>query len=246
MRIRSVLLISAAMTVMYWTGAAAASALQIGPVAVPVTVPAPVATSLPTIDGPVVLPAPAGELVPGFGATLTLSATNGVGADVTLPTAIGRVPMLPAAPHDVHVVVGPSGAAVGLSPAPQVSVPGRLPETDSPAATAQSAAPDDSRPDDAGRTHTSTPAVLPSAPRTQPVISAARPGLPVASIEATPSTVGASVRNPPSGGTWGFARDLASAHGLWIALLLIVIAARVVANRMLRNALRESPPVNPA
>jgi hypothetical protein len=57
-------------------------------------------------------------------------------------------------------------------------------------------------------------------------------------IEPQPGAVNASLQHQTPGGVWSLLHDLASAHGLWIALLLIVAIARFAAGGLLHDAFR--------
>jgi hypothetical protein len=122
MRVRAVLLIPFACgALMAFAGAA--SALQIGPVSVPLTVP-PVPALAPVVGtNPIALP----------DANINGTANDGVAIGVTIPDSVGPVTVSPD-PSSVQVTVDPSGVAVTTTPDSSASAPttgsGSAPATD--------------------------------------------------------------------------------------------------------------------
>jgi hypothetical protein len=233
MRFRTLALCSLAIAAT-WVGSDSASALTIGPVSVPAPPPVTV-TVPPTVTvGPVDVPV--SQVAPGLGASVTVSPNGGVAASVSLPSSVGPVPVLPGAPHDVQVALGPSDTGLTTPAAPPsaaVPVAGSRSDAQSPAPRRGTAS---------GTRARAQGALAPSAARSQhestqrlvPRVSHP-PALPV---ESQDGVVNASLRQPAPGGPWSLFRDLASAHGLWLALLLIVAAGHFAAGGLLRDALR--------
>jgi len=231
LRIRTAVLCSTAV-VATWFAAGAASALEVGPVSVPVRVPPAVTVTLPAAVtvGPVSVPV--SKVAPGFGATVNVSPKTGVGASVSLPSAIGSVPLLPGAPHTVQVGLGPGGATVAL-PGVNSSAPGlaATPSAKNRTTALRS-----------GATHADArPRVVVS--NATNAATSARPRAQGSSdsplvVETSPGAVNASLRRQSSGGVWSLLHDLASAHGLWIVLLLIVVVARFAAGGLLHDAIK--------
>jgi len=208
-----------------------ASALEIGPVSVPtkVTVTVPPTASV----GPVVVVTP--KVVPKVlpKASVTTSPANGVGVDVSLPPDLG--PVLPGLPNSVQVAVGPNGVGV-VAPAP--SVPG----TPAGPAGASPTSPKNAAP----RPRLSSAGPLPATPRSFASTPTGASGARAAAYNAgaartapsqdTADAVNASLqlRQPNHG--WDLWRAAASARGLWIALLLIGLAASWIVHGFLRDA----------
>jgi hypothetical protein len=244
LRIRTALLVSTAIAAT-WFGSDAASALEVGPVSVPVSVPAVSVTVPPALTvGPVTVPV--SQVAPGLGASATVSPQTGVGVTVSLPSSIGGVPVLPGAPHDVQVGVDSGGAGVTLPPGSSSGVSGTGSQLSaSPPGAARYAG---------GATSPSGAAarrLVPAAPAAANAVDAGRHAgsraspPPSPAVERQPGAVNASLQPQGSGGLWSLLRDLASAHGLWIVLLLIVAIARVAAGGLMRDAFRRRAAVSP-
>jgi hypothetical protein len=226
-RLRTAVLCSAAIAAT-WFCSDAASALDVGPVSVPVSVPTGTVTVPPTVAvGPVTVPVP--DVAPGLGASATVSPQTGVSATVSLPSAIGPVPV-----PGVQVDVGPGGTGVTPTPGP----------TSQPAEVG-GAGPSDRSARHAGAWSTSAtaasravaaPASRLGSLRGERVEGTGSASLPPAAVALQPGAVDASLQHQTPGGLWSLLRDLASAHGLWIALLLIVAIARFAAGGLLRDS----------
>jgi hypothetical protein len=61
-----------------------------------------------------------------------------------------------------------------------------------------------------------------------------------AAIEETPGAVSASLRRSLPEGTWTFLRALASTHGLFIGLAMLLLVARCALGGMLRDVIRRA------
>ena len=216
-RIRSIVLVGAATVGIGVALAGPAAALDLGSVSVPVPVSVPVALPPLVASGPIV--------------AVTTSPQTPVGIAVTLPAAIGPIPLLPGAPHSVQVTVGGDEASVAIPP-PSTSTP-------APAAsgsTSQSRAP---------RSHPASPAAVArhTAVVSTPVIAPSRTArsvrsqAPAAGVE-TPGAVSAALRRPASGGAWSLLHDVTSARALWLALLLALLVARWAIVGVARDARR--------
>jgi hypothetical protein len=57
-------------------------------------------------------------------------------------------------------------------------------------------------------------------------------------VESQSGAVNASLENRGPGGLWSLLHGLASAHGLWMALMVIIAMARFAAGGLLRDAFR--------
>ncbi len=230
-----------------WMFAGAASALDLGPVSVPVTLPPPVAALVPTI-GPVNVTTPPGT--PQLGVSVSTSPTAGVAVGATLPPTIGPIPLLPGVPHSVQVAVGPGGIGVGVATRPvgtpsggagasgTTATPANGSTAGSPAATHTPALPAPA-PDPAS--------IGPGQPLPASATGRAPQGAAVSSpnAEAIPGAVSASLHRPASGGTWNLLRAATSAHTLWIALAVALLAARWAMNGFVRDARRRGRPGRP-
>jgi hypothetical protein len=199
---------------------AAASALEIGPVSVPVT--------LPTV-GPVVVEAPP-AVAPGLGVTATVSPETGVAIDVTTPTAIGPITLPALAPPELHVAIA---APVPAPPAIGGPTAGSAPSSGSPLSASRWLVPiPAARPSTvagAGSTPADNAAVHPS--------SVPRPAV----VEDTAGAVNASLRHAALGKDWSLWREVTSTRMmLLLALLLIVFVARWVMGGFMRDALRRT------
>jgi hypothetical protein len=230
MRTRSVLLATIATVGGSWVVASSASALEIGPVSVPVsTAPG----ELPTV-GPVVVAAPA--VAPQLGVTATVSPKTGVAIDVTTPSALGPIP-LAGGSQAVHVGIGPGGGSVVVAPASgqpataSAHAPALLPANGSTptASDVQSRL-------RASSVQTKLPEHVP--PGRSSATSPARAN--VVATDNTAGVVNASLQHPASGGLWDMWRHGASARLLWLALLFIALAANWVVGGFLRDALRRA------
>src|SRR4051794_35502340 len=104
MRLRWTVVVAIATILAAWVlgslFAGTASAIEVGSVPnTPITLP---------VLGPIKVTTP--SVLPGLGATATVSPSGGIAVGVTTPSAIGSLPLLPGAPSGVGVNVGPSGA----------------------------------------------------------------------------------------------------------------------------------------
>jgi hypothetical protein len=212
-----------------WFCSGAASALDIGPVAVPVPVPPVAVTVPPTITvGPVAVPV--SQVAPGLGASVNVSPQTGVGASVSLPSSLGPVPV---------VQVGP-GVGVTL-PGGTPSAPG-VPGGDPRAASQHSASGDRLRSGAGAAARTGLHTRVPSSTGSRQANGAQRRSpashRSMVPVESQPGAVNASLQHENPDGLWSLLQDLTSVHGLWIALLLIVAIAYFTAGGLLRDALR--------
>jgi hypothetical protein len=230
LRIRSALLCSFAVGAAWWFSGSA-SALDAGPIAVPVQLSSNVAVTVPpaVTVGPVSVPV--AKAAPGLGASVRVSPQTGVGASVSLPSSIGPLPVLPGAPHAVKVGIGPAGATVTAPATVQVGAPPSNAASTSPrvrsgtsGAPASRVAPLEVHAADVGR-------------RASALWRS--PGLP-----ARPGAVNASLQHQSPGGVWSLLHDLTSARVLWIALLLIAAIARFAAGGLLHDAFRRRADVS--
>jgi hypothetical protein len=221
MRLRSILL-----TCVVGLGASAvvadaASAIELGPVSLPptvtVTVPPNVAVGPVVVETPKVLP----TLLPT--ASVGTSPANGVGVDVSLPPVLG--PVLPGLPSSVHVSVGPDGVAIAA------------PDSGSISSSATKVAPRAST----ARGASFVPAVVATEPTSGGAsVPAARDhngAVVPAPSEDTTGAVNASLRVPQPSAGWNLWRAAASARGLWVALLLIVLVSSWITRGLLRDAI---------
>jgi hypothetical protein len=222
-----------------WFCSDAASALEVGPVSV--QIPPAVTVTVPTAVtvGPVSIPV--SQVAPGLGASVTVSPQTGVGVSGSLPSSIGPVPVLPGAPHTVQVGLGPGGPGVALPAGPPSA-------TGAPTAVALSSSPPSlsgaalRSGATAGSRARAGHALVPSstgpqiANPAQPVTNASPSSSPA--VESQPDAVDASLQQQSPGGVWSLLHDLASAHALWIALLLLIAIARFAAGGLLHDAFR--------
>ncbi len=260
MRRRAMALTAAVLFGVVTAFAASASALTVGPISVNVPIPKPVDVpeSVPvnvTVPktvriGPIVFTTPA---LPT--ASVTVAPDKGVAVGVTIPPALGPIPLLPNAPHSVQVTVGAGSGDVGVG----VSAPA------APGSASTPVAPVNPPP-------SVTPA-LPSAPSlpTTPQRPVAAPviGIPAvatapahatrspsgstrsdaeAPVAGTPSrvssTVNASLQRPAPLGTWALVRDVAGHFELWLALFAILAIARWALVGLVRDARRRAVSVS--
>jgi hypothetical protein len=218
-----------------WFCSDAASALDVGPVPVPVEVPPAVTVTVsPDTIGPVQLPV--SDLAPDAGASVSVSPDSGADASLSLPSSIGPVALLPGAPHDVQVGIAPDGAGVtlsdGLPSTPGAPAVDSGTQSSSPGGVVESGT--------AGARTGSRSASLPSSSGAVKAAPAQHRTSDASSlpVESQSGAVTASLEHQSPGGLWSLLHDLASAHGLWIALLLIVAIARFAAGGLLHDAFR--------
>jgi hypothetical protein len=220
-----------------WLCPAAASALEIGPVSVAVPAPPPVTVTVPptVAVGPVNVPD--SQLAPGLGASVNVSPSAGVSVSVSLPSSVGPVPVVPVAPYDVQIALGPSGTRSPSSAAPPSATAGPL---DVPRSDAQSSRSSrgTARDPQAGVLAARVPSPDGSLRGNSEQRARRVSHQPSIPLESQPGAVNASLQPGGSGGPWSLFLDLASGHGLWIALLLVVAVARLAAGGLLRDALR--------
>jgi hypothetical protein len=206
-----------------WFCSDAASALDVGPVSVPLPPPPSVTVTVPTtiaVGGAVV---PVTQVAPGLGGSVTLSPQTGASATVSLPTSIGPVPVLPGTTTPAPGSPAGTGGGVAVSRPPQSS-PGVVSR---PAQLSVRGA-------DVPRVRTSTTRALALGAQSRNRAE----HVPATIVESRPGAVNASLQHSDSGGLWSLLHDLASAHGLWIALLLIVAIARFAAGGLMHDAFR--------
>jgi len=139
----------------------------------------------------------------------------------------------------VQIGLGPDGAQVSLPASTSPAPSGPVAPGDAGAPPARALTPNrDATP--ASRAHAGlVPAsnaahAATVAPRTS--TRAPRPS--AIAVEPQPGAVNASLRHQSPGGVWSLLHDLASAPGLWIALLFIVAIARFAAGGLLHDAFR--------
>ena len=181
---------------------------------------------------------------PQLGVSVATSPTSGVSVGVTLPPAIGPIPLLPGVPHSVQVSVGPGGVGVTSTPSGGTSTGGT-----SVAGTAPTA-PGPASPT-ARRVGVTGPGTGAGNDRPRATVARWRTGQRPAGLcgfvpgrEAIPGAVSASLRRPAPGGVWRLLRAVTSAHTLWIALA--VRAARGALGDERFRARRPAPPASPA
>jgi hypothetical protein len=223
MRVRSTVLACVVGFGATWMWAGSASALAIGPIAVP-----------PKIEvGPVVVDSPSGPSVLPK-ASVTASPTTGVRVGVSLPPALGAVPLLSALPHSINVAVGTDGG-VSVSPVTGASfAPGSGTATPSSTDHARASS-------SAARTAGSSSSTVSEQNGVARVsTSRARHLVAVAPTmnEDTSAAVNASLRVPAPGGTWNLLREATSSRSLWLALMMIGLVACWAVRGFLRDALR--------
>jgi hypothetical protein len=215
-----------------WCWSVAASALEVGPISVPVPPPPTVTVTVPPSISVGAVNVPVSQLAPGLGASVAVSPQTGVGASVSLPSSVGPVPLLPAAPS-VQAGPGSGGADTAAAGTPAVTgspvgdahaVPPRL---DDGAARASQAT---------GPSQTRFPATVEGRPIGREPMNSAGRRSPV--LRSDTGAVNASLEHASPGGLWPLLRDLASAHGLWIALLLILAIGRLAAGGLMHDAFR--------
>jgi hypothetical protein len=242
--------------------AAPAAALQIGPVSVgdgstPIslgTTPAsaPVADTTTTTApalltvGPVTVPTPGAVsgLLPGLGVSIEPSPSETT-IGVSLPTAIGPVPLPPGTLQGAQVSLGSDGATVTLdpgsgAPGPTSGSAGPVtgPSTGDPSAAVPDPAAPSLRP---GSGNVAGPAPVGSdAPAA--AAGAGRPGSAIPTT-ATPGAVNASLRRVAPHSGWSFVRELTSARTLWLALVVIMLVGRWALVGLVRDARRSQRPL---
>jgi len=232
MRMRSALLAAMAISgafAILTSGPDPASALELGPVSLPVPV------TLPTV-GPVVVEAPA--VAPGLGVNATVSPETGVSVAVNTPSALGPIPLPPGASQSVQVAVGADPPRVAVTPATVPSLPAPL------SAGAANRAP--GVPVSPSAVNGPPSATNPSAvAAATPTIHRVTPSQPIA-VDNTANVVNASLRRAARGGVWNLWREVSPARMLWIALLLIALVVHWAVGGFLRDALRRARSVSSA
>ena len=194
-----------------------ASALVLGPVSLPVPVTVP-----PVVAAPVA--GATSAVLPHLGVAVTASPSTGVKVGVTLPTAIGPVPLPTAAAPPVQVRVGGDGAGTTTV----ATTPARA-----------HAAPSSSRP-------TTSAAARDATTSAANATAAALHNLDV-NVRNTPASqtatrlgphgaVDASLTTPRAESTLGFLLRNAANHALWLALLAILALARWALMGLVRDA----------
>ncbi len=248
MRIRSLLLISVAGAVGAGLFADPASALDLGPVLQPASVPPVVVTVPPQVAvGPVTVTTP--TVVPS--PTLTVSPTTGVAIGVTIPPSVGPVPLPLAGGESVQIAIGPGGVGVSTTPASSpasASTPPPAPvaapsvgASDPPVVPVASPAlaPAPSRfggaTADAARASNATAERVPTPER---VAGVSRP----ATVDGTETAgaVHASLRHQSAAGGWDLSGTVSASWRLWLALVLIVLVARWALGGILTDAVRRA------
>ena len=248
---RSLLLISVAGAAGAGLFADPASALDLGPVLQPVSVPPVVVTVPSTVAvGPITVATPTTVPSP----TVTVSPTTGVGIGVTIPPSLGPVTLLPDGGESVQVAIGPGGVGVSAAPVsnpastpppapgaapPPVATPGAAASDPPPVPVASPVrAPSRARvggakPDAARATNTATEA--PTADRVSGVTHR------VTADGTDPAgAVHASLRHQSPAGAWDLFGTVTSSWRLWLALVLIVLVARWALGGILTDAVRRA------
>jgi hypothetical protein len=203
-----------------WVSAGAASALDLGPVSlpVPVTVPAGPAQVVDTLSS---------ETLPNLGVDVGASPTTGVGITVTPPSALGPVPLPAGDTPPIQVTIGGGGVITGVGTLPLSSPqPGGRTQT-SP-----------------GPFRSATPTPITHSSINKPPFGVSMPAVPAATSGATGNPAASQIAPPPartldgnqavsatlreSGpqATLAFLQKVASRAALWIALFAILGLAR--------------------
>lgn len=226
MRVRSTVLACVVGFGATWMWAGSASALAIGPIAVPPKI---------TV-GPVVVDTPSVPSVPSVvpKASVTASPTTGVRVGVSLPPALGAVPLLSGVPHSINVAVGTDGG-VSVSPVTGASfAPGSRTPVPNPTDHARASSPAARALGSSSNTASERNGVARVSTSRAQRLTAAAPTV----NKDTSAAVNASLRVPAPGGTWNLLREVTSSRALWLALMMIGLVACWTVRGFLRDALR--------
>jgi hypothetical protein len=144
---------------------------------------------------------------------------------------------VPGGAPGVRIDVGPGGTGATLAPgstSQPAAADGGAPATAVTTGGARQAGTRSASP--AGSSRTVAAPAGPGSLRGERAEGTGSASLPLAAVELQPGAVDASLQHQTPGGLWSLLRDLAAAHGLWIALLLIIAVARFAAAGLLHDS----------